>query len=253
MTVARLGGDASLWTRVGGDTVGERILTEVRDWGVRGRANVQAGASSNVSGVLVDRFGERLIASFTDHALDTDSSWLPLSEMAADIVLCDVRWPEGSLDAMSKARELGIPTVLDADLAPNDLLDTLLPLADHAVFSEPALRRFTETADSLSALQQVRRKYNAAYVGVTLGAEGYCWLGPNGYGFEKGFSVQVVDTLGAGDVFHGAYALALAEHQTVEVAARFAASAAALKCARAGGRKGIPARDEVDRLITRPT
>ncbi|MGH6808573.1 MAG: PfkB family carbohydrate kinase, partial [Ensifer adhaerens] len=62
--------------------------------------------------------------------------------------------------------------------------------------------------------------------------------------------VHVVDTLGAGDVFHGAYALALAENQTVEFAARFAAAAAALKCTRAGGRKGIPSREEVDRLVS---
>lgn len=80
-------------------------------------------------------------------------------------------------------------------------------------------------------------------------ASAYRWRGPNGPGFEPGFRVEVVDTLRAGDVFHGAYALALAERKPPADAARFASAAAALKCTRRGRRAGIPARNEVERLI----
>jgi sulfofructose kinase len=65
------------------------------------------------------------------------------------------------------------------------------------------------------------------------------------------FRVDVVDTLAAGDVFHGAFALGIAENRSTEEAGRFAAAAAALKCARWGGRLGIPTRDELDHFMAR--
>ena len=58
--------------------------------------------------------------------------------------------------------------------------------------------------------------------------------------------VQVIDTLGAGDVFHGAFTLAVAEGASTDQAMRFANIAAALKCTRFGGRRGTPSRAEVD-------
>jgi sulfofructose kinase len=250
VTVARLGGQASLWTRVGGDAVGERIVAELREWGVAVTPGVQAAVGSNVSGVLVDRAGERLIVSFTDPALDPDPAWLPLDTMGADALLCDVRWPDGALAASRRARERGIPTVLDADLAPADVIGALLPFADHAVFSEPALTRFTGRSDRVSALEACRG-LSAGTIGVTVGEEGYHWLDADGLHHEPGFRVQVVDTLGAGDVFHGAYALAIAEGRPTADAARFANAAAALKCTRPGGRAGIPLRREVEALSVR--
>jgi sulfofructose kinase len=63
------------------------------------------------------------------------------------------------------------------------------------------------------------------------------------------FAVDTVDTLAAGDVFHGAYALALAESWRIGDAIRFAAAAAAIKCSRAGGRSGAPARGEVQAFL----
>lgn len=86
-------------------------------------------------------------------------------------------------------------------------------------------------------------------LGVTLGAAGYLWLEGDAARSSSAPAVQVRDTLGAGDVFHGAYALALAEGRDIAAAAAFANVAAALKCTRPGGRAGIPDRAEVDSLI----
>ena len=66
---------------------------------------------------------------------------------------------------------------------------------------------------------------------------------------RRAFDVDVVDTLGAGDVFHGAFVLALAETRPVPDALRWASAAAALKCTRFGGRAGIPSRAEVDEFL----
>ena len=63
------------------------------------------------------------------------------------------------------------------------------------------------------------------------------------------FAVPVIDTLAAGDVFHGAFALELARGIASSDALRFAAAAAAIKCTRPGGRNGSPSRDEVERFL----
>jgi sulfofructose kinase len=248
VAVARLGGAAELWTRVGGDEIGRHIVEELRGWGVVPIVRPQEGIASNVSGVIVDRHGERMIISFTDPGLDPDPSWLPLDELRADAVLADVRWPEGSLLALRRARELGIPTILDADLAPADVLDALLPHADFAIFSEPAMVRYAATVDRARALTHCRGKCGGV-VGVTVGVEGFLWLEEGRPTQQAGFQVPVVDTLGAGDVFHGAFALAVAEGRGIADAAAFANAAAALKCTRLGGRAGIPTRAEVEVLL----
>ncbi|HEX4986530.1 MAG TPA: PfkB family carbohydrate kinase, partial [Burkholderiales bacterium] len=87
---------------------------------------------------------------------------------------------------------------------------------------------------------------------VTRGEAGVTWVEARTGGRLHrcpAFAVQAVDTLAAGDVFHGAYALALAEGRAVAQAMRFAAAAAAIKCSRPGGRSGAPARDEVEALL----
>ena len=65
-------------------------------------------------------------------------------------------------------------------------------------------------------------------------------------------AVTVVDTLAAGDVFHGAFALAISQGQAVEDAARFACHAASLKCTRFGGRLGCPDAEEVRASMAAP-
>ena len=88
-----------------------------------------------------------------------------------------------------------------------------------------------------------------AWLAVTAGEKGCYWRGDTSLCHMPAFQVTVRDTLGAGDVFHGALALALAEGQAAAAALRFASAAAALKCTRLGGRAGIPTRSEVDTLL----
>jgi len=89
-----------------------------------------------------------------------------------------------------------------------------------------------------------------AWLAVTLGDEGVVWLDDGGAVRTcPAFDVDVADTLGAGDVFHGAFALALAEERPIDEAVRRASAAAALKCTRFGGRAGIPTATEVDDFL----
>ena len=87
---------------------------------------------------------------------------------------------------------------------------------------------------------------------VTHGEQGVHWIesaAPGALRHCPAFPVVAVDPLAAGDVFHGAYALALAEGSNVGEAMRFAAAAAAIKCSRPGGRSGTPLRQEVDAFL----
>jgi sulfofructose kinase len=166
------------------------------------------------------------------------------------MLLCDVRWPEGAQAAMLAARRMGVPCMLDGEIAAPGVLDTLLPLATHAVFSDAGLLAFTGAGSVDAALLELAAGHSG-HVGATCGVEGYAWVENGVVRRVPAPKVQVVDTLAAGDVFHGAFALALVEGQSTSEAARFACHAASIKCTRFGGRLGCPSRQEVlDSLAT---
>jgi sulfofructose kinase len=156
----------------------------------------------------------------------------------ASAVLADPRWPEGAVALFTAARALGIPTVLDGDVADAEIFKRLLPLTDHAVFSEPALAAFAGTAGDEALAKLVR--FGCRVVAVTRGHDGVSWVENGGLHRQPAYSVDAVDTTGAGDVFHGAYAFALGAGLATGDAMRFAAATAAMKCLHAGGRAGIP-------------
>ncbi|MDT9046647.1 sulfofructose kinase, partial [Escherichia coli] len=102
-------------------------------------------------------------------------------------------------------------------------------LSDHAAFSEPGLARLTGVKEMASALKQAQTLTNG-HVYVTQGSAGCDWLENGGRQHQPAFKVDVVDTTGAGDVFHGALAVALATSGDLAESVRFASGVAALKC-----------------------
>lgn len=252
-TAARLGSKAALWSRVGDDDIGRRIITDLQSYGVD-TENLRAfeGKASGMAVVLLDAQGERMIVTPGDPGFGRDPSWLPLEEVAsAQAVLADARWPEGALKLFEAARHHGIPTVLDADVtSETEALAGLVSAASHVVFSGPGLRAYTGLDDLEGALAKAKTRTDGV-VAVTAGPEGCRWILTDGTpGHCPAFSVDIVDTLGAGDVFHGAVAVALAEQRGVPEAMRFASAAAALKCTRFGGRAGTPTRKEVEAFLS---
>lgn len=250
-TIARLGGQVELWSRIGADSAGKRIHAFLEADGVDTRfVRTYEGARSSTSAVIVDQGGERLIIGERDHAMSMDSSWLPLERIAgAAAVLSDFRWVEGTRDAFREARARGVPTLLDADLGGGGLLAEFLCLADYAIFSRPALDDFAPHMDERAQLQSVLAA-GVRHAGVTRGADGYAWLSQSGEaGHQPGFPAEIVDTTGAGDAFHGAFAWALANDRPAPECARIAAAVAALKCRRLGARAGLPTREELDAFL----
>jgi sulfofructose kinase len=239
VTVARLGGIAAFWGRGGEDAAGREMHQALSKQGVDvSQFRLFPDGQSSVSGVLVDSIGERQIVNFRGK-FPEQPDWLPLGEVAtASAVLADPRWLAGAVALFKAARAEAVPTVLDADVADAEVFETLLPLTDHAVFSEPALRGFAGSADD-SELAKIAN-YGCAVAAVTRGANGVTWLASDLVHRQPASAVDAVDTTGAGDVFHGAYALAIGARLAADEAMSFASAAAALKCTRPGGRAGIP-------------
>jgi sulfofructose kinase len=248
VAVQRLGGQAVFVGRVGSDVTGEAIRAELDAHGVDTRLlRTLAGAQSAASNVTVDAAGERQITHFPGAGLDVECDWVVAQDVeAAGAVLVDMGWRRGAQRILALARAVGVPSVLDADLSFDPRAVELLALADHVVFSHAALSRLSGSMDPRDGLAWAVQQVPGPYVGVTLGAQGYLWLQAGEVRHAAGLAVDVVDTLGAGDVFHGAYALAVAQGRGVAEAAAFANRAAAFKCTRASGRRGIPTRAQLD-------
>ena len=261
--IAALGGRVAFLGPVGDDEIGRRILAALREAGVDTSAVQRVpGARSSHSAIIVEANGERLIISHRGDALEAEPS-NDDRPLAADVALIDVRWPAGARRLCARARRSGVPVVLDGEMGNVDLLTALVPQADHVIFSEPGFGEWlgrTPDAEQIPAALADLVRRGATLAAVTLGEHGVVWAmraktsdGAPRTGHLPAFPVVAVETLGAGDAFHGAYALALAEGSDPDVALRFAAAAAALRCTRRGGNRDLPTRAEVTRLLADST
>lgn len=249
VAVARLGGRARLSARVGEDAVGEMIVGDLEAEGVDcSLVRRISGGRSSFSSVFIDATGDRQIVNFRDNEMSFDADWLERADLGAfDAALADTRWPQGGAAVLRAARARGVPGVLDGE-APIAEATESLGLASHIAFSAQGLRDYFGGDDLMAALAKVATE-TGAWVCVTDGAEGVTWLEEGQPRHMPAFQIKAVDTLGAGDVWHGAFALALGEgHKEVD-AVRFANAVAAIKCTRFGGRAGIPTRAETEQFL----
>jgi sugar/nucleoside kinase (ribokinase family) len=207
------------------------------------------GLVTPISAVMVDPSGERTIVTFRDPEL-----WkvqLPDAETLLDdcaAILTESRCAEFCTDLCAEAQRRGIPVVVDVDRAMS-LREGLLNASSHLVFSSEPLQETADVTDDAQALKKIA-KLTPSFLAGTRGPRGTIWLDEKGEIQETpAFPVHTVDTLGAGDVFHGALALAITEKQELRQALRFASAAAALKCTRFGGAFAAPQRAEVEQLL----
>ncbi|KFX03741.1 sugar kinase [Pectobacterium betavasculorum] len=250
VAAAKLGAQVDFIGRVGDDDTGNSLLAELESLGVNTRYTRRYLKSmSSQSAIMVDARGERIIVNYPSPDLLHDADWLDEIDFSQwDVVLADVRWHEGAKQAFTLARRAGVMTVLDGDVTPQDISE-LVVLSDHAVFSEPGLARLAGGKEISTALEHAKTLTNG-HVYVTRGREGCDWIKNNVLQHQPGFSVDVVDTTGAGDVFHGALAFSLASGASQDEAVRFASGVAALKCTRPGGRAGIPDCDQTRSFLS---
>lgn len=228
---AALGGEVELWSRIGDDDAGKEAERALRRCGVVPRLKVTCAAQSPLSAVIVDDAGERMLAVHTGD-LEPSADWLPLELLpGAGAVHADYRWVEGARALYQAARARAIPRVLDADAGDPAALHELVALADHVIFSERGLTDYAGDLPMEDALRQVAREPGTV-AGVTLGERGSVFCHAGRLQAFAAPRITPVDTNGAGDAFHGAYALALARGLGWVQAAGYATAAASLKCTR---------------------
>jgi sulfofructose kinase len=243
-TVARLGGQAYLWALHGDDPAGSFALAELAGAGVdTAGVRVRAGAQSWTSGVLVAPDGERYIFPYRGSGL-VDSPPDLASPSRAGAVLVDFRHPRLCRGALDRAGEQGVPTVGDLGNAAGWRESERL---DFVIASEECAREVLGRSDPVAALAALRWR-PGQYVGVTLGPRGYVYDAGDGVRQLPAPRVEAVDTTGAGDVFHGAFAFALASGWTTQRCAEFALMAASLSCTGVG-RSAIPSAAQVEKRL----
>jgi sugar/nucleoside kinase (ribokinase family) len=251
--IVRLGGCASICGPMGDarEASSRFIFEKLAHEGIETKHIVHMpGLVTPISAVLVDPSGERTIVTFRDPELwkvRLPSAETLLEDCAA--ILTENRCAEFCTDLCAEARRRGIPVIVDVDRAMS-LREGLLNASSHLVFSSEPLQETAGVTDDGQALKKIA-KLTSSFLAGTRGPKGTIWLDEHGDLQETpAFPVHTVDTLGAGDVFHGAFALAITENQSLRDALRFASAAAALKCTRHGGAFAAPQRAEVEQLLS---
>ncbi|MBL8148121.1 MAG: bifunctional hydroxymethylpyrimidine kinase/phosphomethylpyrimidine kinase, partial [Anaerolineae bacterium] len=209
-------------------------------------------AATGVATIFVDRDGHNMIVVTLGANGELRPAHVDDAEVAianADVLLTQLESPlETVAHALQVAKRNGVRTILNP--APAQPLDaSLLQYVDILTPNEHELALVTGEADSARATSKV----HAAGVGtliVTLGKQGAGWKDKFGAGsVVPAFSVEAVDTVGAGDAFNGALAVGLAEGKPIDAAVRFANAAAAVSVTRPGAAASMGHRDEVEALI----
>jgi len=250
--IVGLGGRASICGPMGDahETTSRYIYEKMAEEGIDTSHLIHMpGLVTPISNIMIDPSGERTIVTFRDPEL-----WkvrLPTPDTLlddCDAILTENRAAAFCTDLCAEARRRGIPVVVDVDRAMS-LREGLLTASSHLVFSSEPLQETADVTDDGEALQKIA-KLTPSFLAGTRGAQGTVWLDEHHHLQQTpAFPVHTVDTLGAGDVFHGAFALAITEKQDLRTALRFASAAAALKCTRFGGAFAAPQRAEVEAFL----
>lgn len=236
---ARLGAECTVYTLLGSDDTGNQILHELENEGVSvsGAVRVEGGGSPFSFIHVDDTSGDRTIfyRPGTNLHWDAARSFSGVRDVGA--LLVDDIYIDLSLAATREARAHGVPVI--ADLVPSAQNAELLRDVDILIAPQHFARDLGLENDLDAALGAIHNLGPATAM-ITLGANGWVYSDPSGRGRGEAFSVEVVDTTGAGDTFHGAFTYGVARGWDTARCAEFASAVAAIKCTKPGGRTGLP-------------
>lgn len=244
--VSRMGLKSAFAGYLGSDPFGEMHNGELHTAGVNTALVARGNYPTPVSAVIVKPSGERTVVNYrsTDSILPRDS--VVLADIHPKVILFDGHEPELSVALLDQARAMGIITVLDAGSL-NRGTSALLNKTDHLVCSERFAHEFTGASSPDAAMKKLI--VHSRNVVITLGKSGLIWQNAGGAGRLPAFTVDVKDTTGAGDVFHGAFAGCLALGKAWNETLIYSSAAAALCCTKLGARAGIPEGAEVEKFL----
>ena len=244
VTISRLGGKVTLLTTIGDDTCGNLILNELEAEKVKTHAIIKNSTlKTSYSSIVIDQKGERQIINSRSPDLDFSANQVmpEMPEKNFHAYLTDGRLPNATLLTLKQARKRKKPGVLDGE---SPVCLTALKLASHVAFSRQGLSSFSNSS-SISEGLKIAQNFSTNWFCVTNGEEGVFFLNGKELVQLKPPKVTAVDTLGAGDVWHGAFTLALAQNQQPIQACIIANTIASKKCTKYGGKNGAPYQEEL--------
>ena len=251
VTCRRLGLKVRYIGKVGNDWAGKLQFDSLRREGLdMTHTQVVRGASTQYGFIIVDQAtGERTVFWDRDARLTVDPRELKPTAITSARLLhvdgCDV---EAALAAARYARRARIPVLADFDTVYKKV-EKLFPYIDYLIASTQFLPAVTGHADPFKVLENMAREFRVRTPGMTLGRDGALVYHGGRFYYSPGFVVETVDTTGAGDVFHGAFAYALLEGWDIAPALDFSNAMAALNCTALGARGGIKSRAEAEHLM----
>lgn len=242
VAVARLGGSAAFAGYLGEDRNGDKHLLELARDGVVTDLVVRGTSRTPLSVVLVNPDGRRLLVNYREDTEPLPVGSVDFSRISSRVVLFDGHEPEISPALAAEARRDGAAIILDAGSLHRGT-EALLDHVEYLVCSEDFAAQLSGKDSHDEALGDLYR--HAPNVVITLGEKGLVWMTRHGSGRLPAFPVAAFDTTGAGDAFHGAFAVCIARQVAWDETLRTASAVAALSCTRMGARPGIPRSAEV--------
>ncbi len=252
VAVSRLGGRAAFAGKLGRSEMARRAVDALRRESVDTSFVIETrDAEPIVALILIDRTGGQRNIFWTRHNVQypmpgefPDPHWL----VRTRVLLIDFESGQAGIEAARLARRRHIPVVIDVEREEPHVAEAMR-VSSHIIVSEDFACGYTgrrQVADMLTAL----RSDPEQVVIITRGEKGCAGSSRAGDFALPAFKVDVVDTTGCGDTFHGAFALALARGQAVVPAARFASGAAAFCATQLGGRAGIPTAAQLEQFLS---
>jgi len=251
VTCSRLGLKVRYIGKVGDDPGGQLQLASLRREGLdMAYTKVVRGAPNQYGYIIVDQAtGERTIFWDRDARLAVQPKELkPLAITSARLLHLDGCDVEAALEAARWAQRARIPVVADFDTVYKNV-EKLFPYINYLIASTQFLPAVTGQADPFRVLKNMADEYHVGTPGMTLGRDGALVYQAGRFFYSPGFVVETVDTTGAGDVFHGAFAYALLAGWDIPRALDFSNAMAALNCTALGARGGIKSQAEAEQLI----
>jgi len=248
---SRFGLSAKYVGKVGGDETGQYSLESIRGEGVDVSDVVSvSGVSNQLAMIIVDSSaGERTILWHRPQEIATSAAEITPEKVACGrLLLVDGHDAPAAAEAVGLARERGISVVMDAESVKEGTRE-VVARTDVLIAS----RRFPEAftgCDNLDSAVELLREMGPSVVCVTLGSLGAVAMTGLGWVYSsRAYDVDVVDTTGAGDVFHGAFVYGLLAGWPTQRVLDFSNAAAALNCTELGARGGARSLEDVGRLM----
>jgi sulfofructose kinase len=241
---ASLGANTHILSLLGDDPDGRFVRRSLKAFGVKtGRLLLSPESSTTVAVVLVERrTGERRFIVADRRALERGTPEFDLTPIdRGSVLLVDGHFPKQALQAVRRARRIGASVIGDFH-RPSPSVQRMLPYVDFPIISLESANLFCP-GGSGQVIREFARRYGGTPI-VTLGAEGGLYLDGERIRRFAARRVRAVDTTGAGDVFHGAFAAGLSRGGTIPESIDLAVRAASLCCTALGGSSRLMTRKE---------